>query len=243
MTALLAISVSTSAVVMVFFIVVSVGPALAEPVVVPWTTGCAPQPEPCLNEIAGCASLPLMSATPNDVIGFWRTAGHGKWFAKDARFDEAIRLKFEPVHHAAARGAYDRWTETAEGCLALLILLDQFPRNLWRGSPHAFATDPLALSIARRAVQADFDQQVEAGLRLFFYLPFEHSEDPADQDLCVTLCEALRDAAGDEHAVKAALVHRDVIARFGRFPHRNRALGRETTAEEQAFLDEGGFAG
>ncbi len=178
-----------------------------------------------------------------DIIGFWQAAGPTKWFSKDSRFDDAIRLKFEPVHHRAARGEYDAWLATAEGCLALLILLDQFPRNLFRGSPHAFATDALARRIARRAVQADFDQEVDPALRPFFYLPFEHSEDPADQDLSVTLTQAHRDATGDEETLKWAIVHRDIIARFGRFPHRNRALGRETTPEEQAFLDDGGFAG
>ena len=93
-----------------------------------------------------------MAATPQDVIGFWRSAGPEKWFAKSDRFDQAIALKFEPVHHAAARGEYDSWAATAEGALALLILLDQFPRNLYRGSAHAFATDPKALAIARAAV-------------------------------------------------------------------------------------------
>jgi len=186
-----------------------------------------------------------MSAAPIDIVGFWRHAGPGKWFRKDYRFDEALRLRFEPVHLAAARGEYDRWMETAEGCLALLLLLDQFPRNLWRGSPHAFATDPLARKVARHAVLADFDQEIEPALRPFFYLPFEHSEDSADQALSVRLCEALRDAGGDEdgRTLQYAILHRDIIERFGRFPHRNRMLGRETTVEEQAFLDEGGFAG
>lgn len=184
-----------------------------------------------------------MSAAPVDVIGFWRHAGREKWFRKDYRFDEAIRLRFEPVHFAAARGEYDGWRATPDGCLALLLLLDQFPRNLWRGSAHAFATDPLARTVARHAVLADFDQEIEPALRPFCYLPFEHSEDMADQELSVRLCEALRDATGDEETLKFAVLHRDIIARFGRFPHRNRPLGRETTAEEQAFLDDGGFAG
>lgn len=180
-----------------------------------------------------------MAATPQDVIGFWTAAGPPKWFARSAAFDEAVRLKFEPVHHAAARGEYDAWTATADGMLALLILLDQFPRNLYRASPHAFATDPLALKIARTAVAQGLDRQVEPLLRPFVYLPFEHSEAMADQDECVRLCEAL----GDAETLKWAVIHRDIIARFGRFPHRNRALGRDTTPEEQAFLDEGGFAG
>ncbi len=184
-----------------------------------------------------------MNAHPNDVIAFWTAAGRKKWFAKDDRFDEAIRLRFEPVHHAAARGDYDSWSGTAEGSLALLLLLDQFPRNLWRGSGHAFATDPKARSIARAALAAGFDTQVEPALRPFFYLPLEHSEDLADQELCVSLCQGLMDDAGDEETLRYAVVHRDIIARFGRFPHRNRALGRETTTEELAFLEGGGFSG
>lgn len=184
-----------------------------------------------------------MTAHPNDVIGFWTAAGPEKWFRKDPRFDEAIRLRFEPVHHAAARGEYDAWRETADGSLALLLLLDQFPRNLWRGSGHAFATDPLARSIAREALSRGFDTAVDPVLRPFFYLPFEHHEDPADQSLSVSLCQGLMDDTGDDNTLKWAVIHRDIIEKFGRFPHRNRALGRETTPEEQAFLDEGGFSG
>lgn len=180
-----------------------------------------------------------MTAHPNDVVGFWRNAGPPKWFKKAAAFDEAIRLKFEPTHHRAARGEYDAWVESAEGALALLLLLDQFPRNLFRNSAHAFATDPKARSIARAAVERGFDRQVDAALRNFFYLPFEHSEDLADQDYGLALCAE----AGDADSLKWAGLHRDIIARFGRFPHRNGALGRATTADEQEFLDEGGFAG
>lgn len=184
-----------------------------------------------------------MPAHPSDVVGFWLQAGPDKWFAKNDAFDEAIRLKFEPVHHAAARGEHDDWRGAPEGALALLILLDQFPRNLYRGSGHAFATDPLALSVAREAVAAGHDQAVEPALRPFFYLPFEHSEVPADQEHSVRLFEAHDAATGDLSSLKWAVDHRDIIARFGRFPHRNRALGRNSTPEEQAFLDGGGFAG
>ena len=180
-----------------------------------------------------------MTAHPNDVIGFWRQAGPEKWFKKVAAFDEAIRLKFEPTHHRAARGEYDGWAETAEGALALLILLDQFPRNLFRGEAHQFATDPKARGIARAAIERGFDREVEPILRNFFYLPFEHSEDPADQDYAVALCAE----SGVADDLKWAVLHRDIIARFGRFPHRNACLGRETTPEEQEFLDEGGFSG
>jgi uncharacterized protein (DUF924 family) len=180
-----------------------------------------------------------MTAHPNDIIGFWRQAGPAKWFKKVRAFDEAIRLKFEPTHHRAARGEYDGWAESAEGALALLILLDQFPRNLFRGSAHQFATDPMARAVARAAIERGFDRHVDANLRNFFYLPFEHSEDLADQDYSIALCTE----AGDADNLKWAALHRDIIVRFGRFPHRNTALARATTPDEQAFLDEGGFAG
>ncbi|WP_309606894.1 DUF924 family protein [Phenylobacterium sp.] len=180
-----------------------------------------------------------MTAHPNDIIGFWLGAGPAKWFKKVAAFDEAIRLKFEPTHHRAARGEYDAWAATAEGALALLLLLDQFPRNLYRGSGHAFATDPKARALARAAVERGFDRQVEPTLRNFFYLPFEHSEDLADQDFGLALCAE----AGNADDLKWAGVHREIVARFGRFPHRNAALGRVTSPEEQAFLDAGGFGG
>jgi uncharacterized protein (DUF924 family) len=180
-----------------------------------------------------------MSAIPADVLTFWRTAGPAKWFKKSHAFDEAIRLRFEPVHHAAARGQYTAWEQTAEGALALILLLDQFPRNLYRDSAHALATDPLARSIARLSLEAGYHLEVEPELKPFFFLPFEHSEDLADQDRSVALYEA----AGDEDGLKWAHIHRDIIVQFGRFPHRNASLGRVTTAEEQAFFDEGGFAG
>lgn len=184
-----------------------------------------------------------MPAHPADVVGYWRSAGPARWFTRNAGFDEAIRLKFEPVHHAAARGEYAAWEASAEGSLALLILLDQFPRNLYRDSGHAFATDPLARAIARKMIDAGFDLEIEPQLRPFAYLPFEHSEDPADQALSVALFEALAKAGGDEDALKWAVLHQEIITRFGRFPHRNDALGRTTSPEEAAFLADGGFAG
>ncbi|HEX2800698.1 MAG TPA: DUF924 family protein [Phenylobacterium sp.] len=180
-----------------------------------------------------------MTAHPNDIVGFWTNAGPTRWFKKSHAFDEAIRLKFEPVHHRAARCEYDAWAATPEGALALTILLDQFPRNLYRNSAHAFATDPKARVIALAAVEAGFDREVAQPLRGFFYLPFEHSENLTDQDYNMALCAE----TGDPDLMKWAAIHRDIIARFGRFPHRNPALGRITTPEEQEYLDEGGFAG
>lgn len=184
-----------------------------------------------------------MTAHPGDIIGFWRSAGPSQWFGAKPAFDDAIRLKFEAVHLAAARGEYAAWETTAEGALALLLLLDQFPRNLYRKSAHAYATDPLARTIARRTIAKGFDAATEAQLRPFFYLPFEHSEALADQDEGIAHCRRLAETDGDEDTLKWALMHRDIIDRFGRFPHRNPALGRVTTAAEQAFLDDGGFAG
>jgi uncharacterized protein (DUF924 family) len=168
-------------------------------------------------------------AHPADILAFWRAAVPKRWFEKDAAFDDAIRVKFEPTHHAAARGEYDAWMESADGTLALLILLDQFPRNLYRGSAHQFATDPLARHIARLAGARGDHKACAPELSGFFYLPFEHSEDLADQDHAIALCKE----DPDESLLKWALIHRDIIARFGRFPHRNHALGRETTPEEQ----------
>lgn len=184
-----------------------------------------------------------MAPHPNDVTAFWRGAGPSQWFKKSDAFDAAIRLKFEPTHHAAARGEHDDWAGAAEGALALLLLLDQFPRNLYRGSAHAFATDPKARAIARAALLAGHDRAAEPILQPFFYLPFEHSEDMGDQDESVRLCADLHDRVGDADTLKWAKLHRDIIQRFGRFPHRNPCLGRLTTPVEQAFLDEGGFSG
>lgn len=186
-----------------------------------------------------------MTAHYNDVVGFWRQAGAKKWFAKNHAFDSSIALKFEQTHYRASMRRYDAWASKPEGALALLILLDQFPRNMYRNTPHAFATDPLARMFARAAIAAghDVDPAIEPELRPFFYLPFEHSESLVDQEFSVQLFATLQADTGDEESMKWALLHRDIIARFGRFPHRNACLGRETTAAEQEFLDEGGFAG
>lgn len=180
-----------------------------------------------------------MTAIPNDVLGFWRNAGPKKWFAKDPRFDDAIRLKFEPVHHRAARGEYDTWAMTPEGALALVILLDQFPRNLYRGSAHSYATDPKARVVARAAADKRWHRVVEPDLVNFLLLPFEHSEHLADLDRGLALAEDL----GDGDIIKWMTIHRDIVVRFGRYPHRNAALGRESTVDELAFIEGGGFAG
>jgi uncharacterized protein (DUF924 family) len=182
--------------------------------------------------------VPATLPSPDAVVAFWRDAGPSRWFRKDDEFDRDFRDRFLAAHEAAARGELDPWGATPDGALALLILLDQFPRNAFRGTARMFATDPRARRIARIAVDAGFDEIVDPSLVQFLHLPFMHSEDLADQDMAVELSRA----SGPD-SLKWAQLHREIIARFGRFPHRNALLGRATTAEEQRFLDEGGFAG
>ena len=178
-------------------------------------------------------------ASAAEIVAFWGAAGYDKWFGKFPEFDDDIRRHFLPTYEAAASGKFAAWEQSAEGALALLILLDQFPRNMFRGEARAFATDPLAMAITAQSLIRGFDAQVPPELRGFFYVPFEHSENLADQERGV----ALYKAAGDAEGLKWAELHADIIRRFGRFPHRNPALGRTTTPEEQAFLDAGGFKG
>jgi uncharacterized protein (DUF924 family) len=173
------------------------------------------------------------------VLEFWKNAGPEAWFAKDEAFDRAIREQFEALHHAAARGELAVWADDSEGALALILLLDQFPRNLYRNSPHAYATDGLALAVAEHAVRQGFDKITPLPLRIFFYLPFEHSEELHHQDHCVGLMQE----TGDADFVKWAKIHRDIVEQFGRFPHRNVHLGRPSSTDELAFLESGGFTG
>ena len=180
-----------------------------------------------------------MIATPESVLTFWRTSGPDKWFEKDTAFDDDIRARFLETYEAAAAGKLSGWEQTAEGALALTIVLDQFPRNMFRGDARTYAADPQALAVAKRAIERGFDQKVALSDRQFFYLPFEHSEVMADQERCCAMVAA----TGDADLLKWAQLHADIIRRFGRFPHRNAMLGRATTPEEQAFLDGGGFKG
>jgi uncharacterized protein (DUF924 family) len=172
------------------------------------------------------------------VTVFWRDAGEDAWFEKNDAFDADFRNRFLDLHYAAARRECDDWNTHAEGSLALMILLDQFPRNCFRGTGHMYATDPLARYFADNAIAAGQDLELEELVRVFLYLPFEHSESLADQERSVELT-----VAKAPEYLKYAEEHLDIIRRFGRFPHRNRMLGRATTAEEQAFLDGGGFSG
>jgi uncharacterized protein (DUF924 family) len=172
------------------------------------------------------------------VVAFWREAGPSLWFAKDAAFDKRFRDRFLPTHEAAARGELARWANSADGALALVILLDQFPRNAFRGMARMYATDGHAQLVADAAVKAGHDRAFDRALAKFFYLPFAHSENLADQERSVELVRRL-----GEPDLSHALRHRDIVRRFGRFPHRNPILGRAMTEAEQRYLDEGGYAG
>lgn len=174
------------------------------------------------------------------LLRFWFDEhGMAQWFAKDDAFDAAIRDRFGDQVDRAAAGVFDDWQESGLGCVALCLLLDQFPRNLFRGSPRAFATDVQARAVARFAVSEGLDMEDELTPmhRMFLYLPFEHSEDLADQHLCLRL---MAQRVGDEMVVDYARKHLVIVERFGRFPHRNAPLGRISTTEELAFLQEPG---
>ena len=176
--------------------------------------------------------------SPRAVAAFWRPLGPSVWFGKDPAFDMEFREAFAAPHLAAARGELMPWLATPEGALSLVLLLDQYPRNAFRDTPRMYATDPLARIVADSALDLGHDQAVEAALRIFFYLPFAHSEDLADQERSVALTTGLPDPVPAH-----ARGHHDTIARFGRFPHRNAILARPATAEEDAWLAAGGFSG
>jgi uncharacterized protein (DUF924 family) len=183
-----------------------------------------------------------------EILDFWFAEGPNTpreaWFKKDAEFDAEIGTRFGPFVTPAREGALDSWAASPEGALALLILLDQFPRNLFRGSPQAFASDGHALALARRLVLTQrMDLAMTPTQRVFFYLPFEHAESMEAQDISVALFEGLRDSqhhAAPGKSITYAWAHRAVIARHGRFPHRNAVLGRVSTAAELAYLAQPG---
>jgi uncharacterized protein (DUF924 family) len=171
---------------------------------------------------------------PRQVLEFWfGDQARPHWWDKLDRFDALVRATLGEAHARAAAGALDDWTETAESCLALVILLDQVPRNIHRGSPRAFATDAKARGVTRLALERGFDAGLEPERRLFLYIPLEHSEELADQRLMV---ELVRERIGDPEYLDSALRHMEIVERFGRFPHRNATLGRQSTEEEVEFL-------
>jgi uncharacterized protein (DUF924 family) len=187
----------------------------------------------------------------DDILTFWfddpdvADSEYGKqrkvWFVKNPAFDQEIIDRFLSTYEQAIAGHLDDWQKTPSGCLALLIVLDQFSRNMFRGTPRAFAADAKALAVAKDAIAKGFDRQVEPFKRIFFYLPLEHSENLGDQHHSVLLYQQLGDAHGDlANVLEYAIRHREVIERFGRFPHRNAILGRESTLEEIEFLKQPG---
>jgi uncharacterized protein (DUF924 family) len=177
--------------------------------------------------------------TPAGILAFWREAGRERWYKHSDAFDAEVSRRFLPLWQKAAGGELASWEASDDGALALVIVLDQFPRNMFHGTPQAFASDPQARDVARRAIEAGTDRRIDPVLLEFLYMPFMHSEHLPDQLHCVALFESTDNAEN----LKYAREHADIIQRFGRFPHRNRLLGRDTTEDEQAFLDGGGFAG
>ncbi|HBE16808.1 MAG TPA: DUF924 domain-containing protein [Cyanobacteria bacterium UBA11149] len=183
-----------------------------------------------------------------EIIEFWfgkvDEPEYGKprqvWFTKNPEFDEEVRSRFMTDYQEAASGKLERWKDSALSCLALIIVLDQFPRNMFRDRPEAFATDSHALDVGKHAVACGFDRDLLPLQRWFIYLPFEHSENLEDQYQSVNLFSTLQDDPQSKLSIKYAYRHLEVIERFGRFPHRNRILGRETTPEEAEFLQQPG---
>lgn len=183
----------------------------------------------------------------SDVLDFWfrdgRSSFREAWFERDDAFDSGIRARFGDLVVPAREGRLDGWAGTPEGALALTLLLDQFPRNLFRGSAEAFAGDPQALALARRVIRGRLDLGLTPVERVFLYLPLEHAESMGAQDESVAAFEGLRDdppSAGPSDVIAYAWRHWYVIRRFGRFPHRNAVLGRESTPAELAYLAEPG---
>jgi uncharacterized protein (DUF924 family) len=175
---------------------------------------------------------------PADILAFWRDAGPDRWYMRDDAFDAEVRRRFLDLWQQAAAGELSSWETSDDGALALVIVLDQFPRNMFRDNAGTYASDARAKEVASRAIDRGVDARIDPVLREFLYLPFMHSEHLADQLRCIELSRE----AGLAESAKWAEHHADIIRRFGRFPHRNRLLGRATTLEEQAFLDQGGFS-
>ncbi len=185
---------------------------------------------------------------PSDVLLFWfggpglHGKRHKRWFEKSDAFDGEIRERFAPLYEHAAAGKLAYWKSRPADCLALILVLDQFPRNMFRGTPRAFAADPLALEAARHGVALDYDRDMLPVERLFAYLPFEHIEVLADQVKACELTQPLEAFEATADAYRYAVAHREIVERFGRFPHRNAILGRSSTPEEIEFLKQPGSA-
>ncbi len=172
-----------------------------------------------------------------EVLSFWfEESGPEEWWNSDPRFDAAIRSRFGTLHDRAVRGELYAWRDTPQGRLAEIIVLDQFSRNLYRDDPRAFAADGMALALAQEAVRTGADQAVSPDRRRFFYMPYEHSESAGIHEAAIPLFESL----DEPETLDFEMRHKAIIDRFGRYPHRNRVLGRPSTEEEIAFLREPG---
>lgn len=189
-----------------------------------------------------------MMSSVQEILDFWfgkpNQPDYGQerkaWFSKNPEFDQEVRSRFLEDYQLSAAGQLEDWKKTPQGCLALILLLDQFPRNIFRGQPQAFATDSQALAVAKHTVDQGFDQELLPVQRWFIYIPYEHSENLADQQRCLQLFSTLQDDPKSTSTINYAYQHFQVIERFGRFPHRNQILGRETTPEEAEFLQQPG---
>lgn len=177
------------------------------------------------------------NVAPGEILAFWRDAGPNRWYTPDEIFDVEVCRRYLDLWQQASAGELSSWENSDDGALALVIVLDQFPRNIFRGDGRTYASDRLALDVAKRAIERGVDARIDPALREFLYLPLMHSESLPDQLRCIEL------SRGAGHDPKWAEHHAGIVRRFGRFPHRNALLGRTNTPEEQAFLDQGGFTG
>jgi len=182
-----------------------------------------------------------MSELAHEIVDFWmKKVGAQNWYRSDATLDAEIKARFEPVWENARNEDYSAWMCTPEGCLALVLLLDQFPRKMFRGTAAAYLTDGAGLAAAKRGIVMGHDLKTEEPQRQFFYLPMMHSESLMDQERCVRLMSLRMLRVGGE-GILHAKAHRDVIRQFGRFPHRNAALDRPSTGPEMAYITAGGY--
>ncbi len=180
-------------------------------------------------------------STPEEILAFWLDeVGPEGWYRQDDGVDEEIRKRFLGPWQGLMEGRYALWLTFPSGALAYIVLADQFPRNMFRGEARAFASDTAGMAAAKQAIHRGWDLKIDPPARQFFYLPLMHSENACDQDRCVRLMKERMGAAGEDNLLHAR-VHREIIRRFGRFPYRNAALGRETSGPEKAFFDEGGY--
>lgn len=191
---------------------------------------------PDLNNQNSRQPLPELAS---EIVGFWRGAGRELWFSKNDEFDETVKQRYGDLPDKAMADAFVTWRDHPTSALALILILDQFPRNIFRASANAFAYDQKAIDEASIAIERRHDAAFTLPLKRFYYIPYMHAEELGHQQRCLDLCND----AEDEEGVKFAQIHYDIIKRFGRFPHRNEVLGRKTTDEERRFLEDGGFAG